>query len=165
MDRVQMQNGTIYEQGFGIIAKKIMRDKNLSIEAKAIYAYLCSYAGNGITAYPGEELICSDLNISRNRYYKYLRQLKDNGSININKEKSSGKYLRNVYKIVISPCTQIEDMENRHINKNSLNINNNVIKSKIHKKGKKPTNKQLEAAAELARIEAANGKTGDSICL
>ena len=35
-------------KGFGVIPKIVTTDTNLSIGAKALYAYLCSYAGNGI---------------------------------------------------------------------------------------------------------------------
>ena len=37
--------GTIYENGYGLIAQKVMRDKDLSPVAKSIYAYICSFAG------------------------------------------------------------------------------------------------------------------------
>ena len=60
MDKIEIQSGTIYKEDFGIIPKKVMKDKNLSIKAKAIYSYFCSYAENGVNSYPGEKLICSD---------------------------------------------------------------------------------------------------------
>ena len=33
----------IFEQGYGFIAKKVMRDKELHYAIKSIYAYICSY--------------------------------------------------------------------------------------------------------------------------
>ena len=48
---------SIYKNGYGIVAKFVMRDKNLSVEAKAIYAYICSFAGSGTTAFPSAELM------------------------------------------------------------------------------------------------------------
>ena len=38
--------------GYGIIPKYVMLDPDLTIEAKAIYAYFCSFAGSGNTAFP-----------------------------------------------------------------------------------------------------------------
>ncbi len=34
-------------KGFGILPKYVMLDPDLTIEAKTIYAYFCSFAGNG----------------------------------------------------------------------------------------------------------------------
>ena len=44
-------------KGFGVIPKIVTTDTNLSIGAKALYAYLCSYAGNGTTAFPRRDKI------------------------------------------------------------------------------------------------------------
>lgn len=48
---------------------------NLTIESKAIYGMLCSYAGTGATAYPGVEFICNKLHISHARFYKHMNLL------------------------------------------------------------------------------------------
>lgn len=37
----------VYAQGFGMLAQKVMLDKELPLQSKAIYAYLASYAGSG----------------------------------------------------------------------------------------------------------------------
>lgn len=44
-DKVKMEG--ILEGGYGIVAKKAMKDRNLNVVSKAIYAYICSYAGKG----------------------------------------------------------------------------------------------------------------------
>lgn len=70
--------------GYGQMPKIVMLDPDLSLEAKAIYAYFCSYTGNGNnTAFPGRNRIMHDLDISNNPYYRYLSQLTDNGYITI----------------------------------------------------------------------------------
>lgn len=162
MDKLEIQSGTIYEQGFGIISKKVMKDGKLSIESKAIYSYFCSYAGNGSAAFPGEDLICHDLNISRNRFYKYLKQLTKHGYITIRKDKDKGKFLRNVYNIMIVPRTQNEDMENEHINKNNNNKNNNVRKLKYQQRRKNGelNDYQLEQTANIASMEVQQRQQG-----
>ena len=37
----------VYAQGFGMLAQKVMLEKELPLQSKAIYAYLASYAGSG----------------------------------------------------------------------------------------------------------------------
>lgn len=69
------EQGSILELGYGLSPKRIMQDTRLTIEAKAIYAYLSSFAGNGIFAYPSVEKICNDLRINRKRYYNHVSQL------------------------------------------------------------------------------------------
>ena len=44
----------IFSMGYGHIAKLVMKDKDLTVEAKAIYSYIASYAGASDTAYPSE---------------------------------------------------------------------------------------------------------------
>ena len=46
-DEVRLQNTSILSDGYGLIPKKISRDKDLTMEAKAIYGYLASFAGSG----------------------------------------------------------------------------------------------------------------------
>ncbi|RGY62742.1 helix-turn-helix domain-containing protein, partial [Fusobacterium ulcerans] len=52
MDKVKMLG--IYEEGYGVVAKKVMRDKTLNILSKAVYAYICSYTGKGKDAFPSQ---------------------------------------------------------------------------------------------------------------
>ena len=63
------------ELGYGTITKEAMQDKNLTIEAKAIYAYLCSFAGGKDVAWPSVSKICYDLTISENRMRKHMNLL------------------------------------------------------------------------------------------
>lgn len=70
--------------GYGLISKKIMTDNSISIEAKGIYAYLASFAGNDHIAFPSKKKILNDLNISENRYYKHREQLIKAGYLTVN---------------------------------------------------------------------------------
>ncbi|MFI3131316.1 helix-turn-helix domain-containing protein [Mammaliicoccus sciuri] len=63
---------------YGFVNKDIMKNPNISVEAKTIYAYLSSYAGNKDTAFPSVSLICYELNMSKNRYYKHRKELMNN---------------------------------------------------------------------------------------
>ena len=101
----------IYENGYGLISKSFMKDKRLTIEAKSIYTYLCSYCGGGTTAYPSVALQCADLCISENRYYKHRRLLEEYGYIKIEQQKEIVEYddgttkelfTNNIYTIVLN---------------------------------------------------------------
>ena len=93
----------INHKGFGVIPKAVMIDKDLTIEAKAIYAYFASYAGNGNTAFPTRNTILSHLKISKERYYKNLHLLDKLGFILINQNRDNGIYARNIYTLVTNP--------------------------------------------------------------
>lgn len=85
-------------QGFGIVPKMIMRDQRLTIQAKAIYAYFCSYAGAGTSVFPSVSKIVYDLKISKDTYTKHLKLLKDNGYIKVKQQRNNkGVYSKNIY--------------------------------------------------------------------
>ena len=44
MIHIEQFKGTIYEKGYENVANLVMVDKTISIGAKALYSYLCSYA-------------------------------------------------------------------------------------------------------------------------
>ncbi len=91
-------------KGFGIIPKYVMLDPDLTIEAKTIYAYFCSYAGNGNTTFPSRDKILVDLPMSKDAYYKHFRQLTDQGYITVQQEKGDrSSFANNVYTLVSNP--------------------------------------------------------------
>lgn len=90
----------INSQGFGTISKLVMRDRSLTPEAKAIYAYICSYAGAGCTAFPSVSLILADLGMSKPRYYKHRKLLEERGYITVFQgERQGSRYAHNTYRI------------------------------------------------------------------
>ncbi len=108
-DIIQVQG--INSQGYGIIPKMVMQDKRLTIQAKAIYGYFCSYAGAGKTAFPKRSKIMYDLNISKDSYYKHFNLLKECRYIEVTQEKDKdGFFDRNIYTLIESiPCPKIPD--------------------------------------------------------
>lgn len=92
-------------KGFGILPKYVMLDPDLSIDAKTIYAYFCSFAGNGSATFPGRDKILSDLPMSKDAYYKHFRQLTDQGYITVEQQggKSGAIYGKNIYTLVSNP--------------------------------------------------------------
>ncbi|MEE0857973.1 MAG: helix-turn-helix domain-containing protein [Acutalibacteraceae bacterium] len=82
------KNDDILKNGYGIICKAVMTDERLSLTAKAIYAYLCSYTGSKGIVFPSRARILSELNISKNAYYKHFNQLVELDYITIKKRKN-----------------------------------------------------------------------------
>ena len=152
----------INAQGFGMIAKMVMLDQRLTIEAKAIYSYFCSYAGGGSTAFPSVSKIVYDLKISKDRYYKHFKLLVECGYITIRQTKDKGKFANNIYRIMSNPvsCPQNEEMDspcpensdkensdtgNQDTNINNININNfNNIYTLNTNPVPRPQNKETE---------------------
>lgn len=100
--------GTVYENGYGQIAKKVMRDKSIHAVSKAIYAYLVSYAGSKDNSFPSVQLMMDELGIkSEDTFYKYRNQLIKAGYITVHKEREEGRFDNNVYKIATVPVPAI----------------------------------------------------------
>lgn len=165
-DKIVMQG--INSKGFGIIPKLVMQDRRLSIQAKAIYAYLCSYAGNGETAFPSRNKILFDLCINKDTYQKYLKQLKDYGYIKVQKVRKDGRFIRNLFILmqIIEPCPEIpcpkisdtvisdtvfsDNNNNNNINKNIDNNNQSFNQEKKgEKEGKKEGKKEKYTLEEI----------------
>ena len=148
----------IHEEGYGTIAKKVMKDRDLDIEAKGIYSYLCSYAGTGNTCYPSVSLMCDHLNISENRFYKYRKQLTEKNYIAIEKHRQDGKRDNNIYHINLNPHLQNEGIENEGIEfegkENEGTINNSSINNSS-------INNNIPTLSNLERTEGGNRKYPD----
>lgn len=116
-DKVQLTG--ILEKGYGISPKLVMRDEDLSIEAKAIYAYMASYAGNGSNAFPSISLACKDLNVSEKRFRRHRDQLIDKGYITIQRNKNNkGKYENNIY--IINHTIEVPIQSKRPYGQNAM---------------------------------------------
>jgi len=90
---------------FGVLPKMPMKDHDLSIQSKAIFAYLCAYAGNDGQAFPSTSLMQYELNVSKNTLFKYLKELKDSGYVTVKKHRTEyNKFQNNVYVLNDEPC-------------------------------------------------------------
>ena len=101
--------------GYGIVYREIMRRKDLTPEAKAIYSYLCSFAGSGDTCYPGLPLMCKELRMSVDRFYRHLRILTETGIVSKAQERKGGKWENVIYKIHHVPSEPIKQNEDAAI--------------------------------------------------
>ena len=59
-ERNLLQLDALLSHGYGLSPQLVMRSKGLSIEAKALYGYLSSFAGAGDTAFPSTSRILED---------------------------------------------------------------------------------------------------------
>ena len=160
-DIIKLQG--IFENGYGFIAKKVMKDKNLNVISKAIYSYICSYSGKGQDAFPSQSLICFDLGISKGTLSKYMKELKENGYIKVRQENSKGKFSRNIYTINIVPCiispytvktdTQITVHGQIDTNNNSSNNNNNYNNNNKDNQGGNEITSKKSTKANTAKQE------------
>lgn len=105
------EGSVFYENGYGMVAKKVMLDKELSIESKSIYSFIMSFAGTEDEAYPTVDFICDHLKITRKRFYNHIEPLIKRGYIKRikNKDKETGRFYNNIYKINY----MMEDIENQ----------------------------------------------------
>ena len=135
MKEKELENLLIVEgvnaQGYGTIPKLVMKDRRLTPQAKAIYAYFCSYAGCGSTAFPKVSQIMYDLNISNKTYYKHFDLLTEFGYITVVKIKKEGnKFDNNIYKLNTNPKkTVVENLHNGEEN-DQLSTEKNQKKEK-----------------------------------
>lgn len=112
----------IHAKGFGTIPKIVMQDRRLKPTAKAIYAYFCSYAGAGSTAFPSVNKIIYDLNMNKDTYYKHLDVLKDCGYVTVTPNRAEGnKFDNNIYTLIFNPVavTKVEKEEKKPCPKKS----------------------------------------------
>lgn len=93
----------LFSKGYGFMPKLVAKDQELSIEAKAIYSYLASYSGAGLSSFPSTSLILHDLGISENRYLKHRKTLVDRGYLTIKRERLDNGFSKNIYIINQNP--------------------------------------------------------------
>ena len=91
---------------YGRIYQNAMRNPDLPVISKAIYAYLCSFANENGVCYPLVDTILKELNINRNTFYKHCNNLKRYGYLQTTQVRTSGGvYERTVYQLIHTPNT------------------------------------------------------------
>ena len=127
-----------------------MQDRNLSLCAKGVYAYFCSYAGAGNICFPSRKKMCYDLGISQDTLGKYLKELIKSSYVSCEQIKENGKFSHNVYtintqiplpklplpKISVSENFGTENLDtnnNNYKNNNYYNNNNNTYRNENEK--------------------------------
>ena len=114
--------------GYGMVYQSVMRDRNLSVKAKAVYAYLSCCAGSKNECYPSRRLILNDLCICGDTLDVCIKQLINYGYVEKSQVKEKGKFSKNLYKINHIPVTEKPVTEIPVTEKPDTNNNNNNIK-------------------------------------
>ena len=123
--------------GYGLVFKRVMKDRNISIEAKALYSYLSAYAGADESAFPSVELIKHELNIGKQRYQRARRELENAGYLQVDRKQNGNIYGSNLYTLFHNPRqvdirpvdsqpTTNNSITNNSITSNSKTINNSA---------------------------------------
>ena len=64
-DQILFEETSLQSYGYGIVSQLPMKDRELSIQAKGVYAYLVSCAGNVKQTYPTQEKMFYYLGIKK----------------------------------------------------------------------------------------------------
>lgn len=115
-------------KGYGSIPKLVMQDPRLTRDAKAIYAYMCSFAGAGDTAFPSVKKICQDLGFKTiETMSKHRKLLEKYGYIKVEQERdANGKFAKNIYTLVQFPTEQEEPKDENSPGDESLPSKNST---------------------------------------
>ena len=105
-DEILFEKTSLQSYGYGIVSQLPMKDREMSIQAKGVYAYLVSCAGNDKQTYPTKEKMCYDLGIKKvDTLSKYIKQIQARGYIKIIKTKRDNLKYKNVYLIATDTRT------------------------------------------------------------
>lgn len=101
-DEILFESTSLQSYGYGIVSQLVTKDRDISVAAKGVYAYLVSCAGNDKQTYPSQEKMCYDLNIKNVKTLrKYIKELQAKGFIRIVRTKKNNIQYRNVYLIAM----------------------------------------------------------------
>jgi hypothetical protein len=100
--------------GFVQLPKRILYARNLSRDAKLLYAVLLGYAWQADRCFPGYRCLCADLGASENMVRKYVRELE---RVQLLRQKRRGLGKTNLYLLCDLRTAQLagpEPQEQRH---------------------------------------------------
>ena len=164
-ERNLLRLDALLSHGYGLSPQLVMRSKGLSIEAKALYSYLSSFAGAGDTAFPSTSRILEELDISKNRFYKIRKELISWGFISIETTATSAG-LRTVYTLPQNPIaikTEIDEIASRRNEiKSSLVANLHNEDTLSHKGDSESEHLQQSAGNEPCRQSEAKAQNRGS---
>lgn len=143
--------------GYGTVYKEVLKDKDLSIEAKAIYSYLSSYAGGKDTAFPSIGLICHELNISEKRFYKHRKELLDKNIISKTRERTNNGFSKTIYTInhhfVHGQFVRVRNVHGQNVHGQNVGTKNNSIKKNNNKNNNSKSDSDTSQIFQLVSKE------------
>ena len=89
--------------GFTQIPNFILRDGNISVGAKVVYAMFLSYAWHNDSCFPGQDRLAEDMGMSRVRVTQLIAELQRAGLVNIQRRGQGKTNLYTIHVRVKSP--------------------------------------------------------------
>ena len=104
---ILIESTSFHSKGYGTISQHVTRNKNISVQAKGVYSYLVSCAGNDKQTYPTQSLMCEELGIKKPlTLRKYIKELQAEGLVKIVKTTKKSLFYKNIYLICDNTVTQ-----------------------------------------------------------
>src|SRR5438132_8054817 len=82
--------------GFTQVPNFILKNSNLSVGSKVVYAMFLSYAWHNDSCFPGQERLAEDMGMSRSRVTEFVSELEKGGLVTIQRR---GQGKTNIYTI------------------------------------------------------------------
>ena len=160
-----MQEVDVMSCGYGYIPKLIMKDPTISLEAKAIYAYLASYAGKDKKAYPTISRMLIELPSGRARFFKFRKELIDKGYLIVHKMRNGNRNANNVYELADKIKIEVlEDVEEIEVPKEIEELKEiKVEKTKEIKKSTAEEAKEVKTKKNSKKAEEDNKKVQEVV--
>jgi hypothetical protein len=106
-DTLLIEDSTL-SYGFVLLPKLVVYARNLSRDAKLLYAVLLGYAWQEQRCWPGYKRLCDDLDASENAVRKYMRELE---KVHLLSQRRRGLGLSNLYTMHDPRTAKIEVQE------------------------------------------------------
>ena len=123
-----------HTDGYGIIRRSITCDSRISIGAKGLYAYFCTYAGSKNYCFPSVSLICGQLNINRCTFYKYLNELRKAGYVVTAASRENGRFGNTRYVIMTDSASE-DTEDDTCVDNSGSGVDNSPKKPHGHSRG------------------------------
>ena len=169
-DPILIESTSFHSKGYGTISQHVTRNKNISVQAKGVYSYLVSCAGNDKQTYPTQALMCEELGIKKPlTLRKYIKELQVEGLVKIVKTTKKSLFYKNIYLICDNTVTQ-EIWKNEYLQGKEeeemevIEDNKKVAPAPVDttKKPKK-SKKAVTAATDTTNSNSKNNNSNNSI--
>jgi hypothetical protein len=109
--------------GFIQLPKLVLYARNITRDAKFLYAILLGYAWQEGRCFPGYHRLCEDMQASENAVRKYMRELE---AVNLLRQKRRGLGKTNIYTMLDLRTAKIEVQEPQLLGRESRTANSEV---------------------------------------
>jgi len=143
--------------GFIQLPKILLYARNLSRDAKLLYAILLGYAWQEQRCWPGYGRLCEDMGASENMVRKYMRELEEIGLL---RQKRRGQGRPNLYTLPNLRTSKIEVLEPQFSQVLEPQFSQDKVYTVNNIQGEK---NQISNSSKAPRSDASSGASGDVI--